>query len=149
MSFEINNPFNVDISHVKLIGSGKIFLGKNCEIRYGTVIEANNGVIIIEDLSVIGYQSFIQATGELVIGKRSLLGPQCSYICSCHKKDLHSGLIRGKIDVGDNVWIGSNCTINYDITIGQNAIIGANSFVNKNVPSNQTWAGSPIKYIRG
>ena len=44
---------------------------------------------------------------------------------------------------------GANCTINYDISIGRNAIIGANSFVNKNVPDQQTWAGSPIKYIRG
>ena len=54
MSFEINNPFNVNISHVKLIGSGKIFLGQNCEIRYGTVIEANDGIITIGDFSVIG-----------------------------------------------------------------------------------------------
>ncbi len=49
--------------------------------------------------------------------------------------------------IGDNVSIGSNVTILGDIKIGNGALIGAGSVVTKSVPSGQTWAGNPAKFI--
>ena len=54
---------------------------------------------------------------------------------------------RGKIVLGDNVFIGANCSILYDVTIGDNVIIGAGSVVNKNIPSGSVAAGVPCKVI--
>lgn len=53
----------------------------------------------------------------------------------------------GDISIGDNVFIGSNCTILYDVHIGDRVIIGAGSLVNKDVPSGSVVAGVPCKVI--
>ncbi len=52
------------------------------------------------------------------------------------------------ITIGDDVWIGANCTVLPGVTIGDNVIVGANSVVNRDVPSNCVVAGAPIRLIR-
>ena len=54
----------------------------------------------------------------------------------------------GKILLKRNCKIGSNAVIMPDITVGENAVVGANSFVNKNIPRNEVWAGSPVRYLK-
>ena len=46
-------------------------------------------------------------------------------------KDNNYILRQGEIKIGNNVFIGSNCTILYDVNIGDNVIIGAGSLVKK------------------
>ena len=53
----------------------------------------------------------------------------------------------GCIEIGDNVFIGSNTTILYDVKIGSNVIVGAGSFVNKDIPDNSIAVGIPAKVI--
>jgi len=54
---------------------------------------------------------------------------------------------KGKIIVGDNVFIGANSTIMYDVTIGNNVVIGAGSIVTKDIPDNSVCVGVPCKVI--
>lgn len=49
--------------------------------------------------------------------------------------------------VGNNVSIGSNCTILGGVTIGDFAVIGAGSVVTKNIPAGEVWAGNPAKKL--
>ena len=53
----------------------------------------------------------------------------------------------GCIEIGDNVFVGSNSTILYNVKIGSNVIIGAGSLVNKDIPDNSVAAGVPAKVI--
>jgi len=53
----------------------------------------------------------------------------------------------GKVEIGNNVFIGVKSTILKGVTIGDNVIIGANSLVNKDVQSNSVWGGVPARYI--
>lgn len=53
----------------------------------------------------------------------------------------------GCIEIGDNVFIGSNSMVLYDVKIGSNVIIGAGSLVNKDVPANSVAVGIPIRVI--
>lgn len=53
----------------------------------------------------------------------------------------------GKIDIKNNVVIGSNSTILYDVTIGPDAIVAAGSVVTKNVPPGSIVGGAPAKVI--
>lgn len=53
----------------------------------------------------------------------------------------------GKIEIGNNVFVGANSTLLYNIKIGNNVIIGANTLVNKNIPHNTVVAGVPAKII--
>ena len=63
-----------------------------------------------------------------------------------NKKDL---LLEkyGKIKIGNNVFIGCNCTILPNVTIGDNSIVGAGSVVTKSIPSGEIWAGNPAHFI--
>ena len=54
---------------------------------------------------------------------------------------------KGEINIGDNVFIGSNSTVLYDVKIGDNVIVGAGSLVNRNIPSGSVAAGVPCKVI--
>ena len=55
---------------------------------------------------------------------------------------------KGKIVIGDNVFIGANSMILYDVAIGNNVIIGAGSVVTKNIPDNSVCVGVPCKVIK-
>lgn len=50
--------------------------------------------------------------------------------------------------IGDNVFIGVNCTILMGAQIGNNVIIGAGSVVGGMIPDNVVVAGNPAKIVR-
>ena len=50
--------------------------------------------------------------------------------------------------VGEDVWIGAQCTVLKGVKIGSHAVIAANSVVNKDVPPYAIVAGSPAKIIK-
>ena len=54
---------------------------------------------------------------------------------------------KGKIYIGDNVFVGANSIILYDVVIGSNVIIGAGSIVTKRIPNNTVCVGVPCKVI--
>lgn len=55
---------------------------------------------------------------------------------------------KAKITVGNDVWIGANCTILAGVTIGNHCIIGANSLVGKDIPDFSLAYGVPCKVIK-
>ena len=52
----------------------------------------------------------------------------------------------GPIVLKNNCKIGTHSTIMPNITIGENSIIAAYSFVNNNISNNEIWAGIPAKF---
>jgi virginiamycin A acetyltransferase len=59
-----------------------------------------------------------------------------------------SGKSKGRITIGNNVWIGDSVIILTGVTIGDGSIIGAGSVVVKSIPSYSIAAGNPCKIIR-
>ncbi|MBI9063363.1 MAG: acyltransferase [Marinilabiliaceae bacterium] len=53
----------------------------------------------------------------------------------------------GKIIIGNNTVIGSNCILLPNSTIGSNCIIGAGSVVRGNIPDDSVVIGNPAKVI--
>lgn len=60
------------------------------------------------------------------------------------KNAIQESITKGKIIVGDDVWIGYGSTILSGVTIGKGAIIGANSIVTKDIPPYAIYAGNRI-----
>ena len=52
----------------------------------------------------------------------------------------------GPVVLKNNCKIGTHSTIMPNITIGKNSIVAAYSFVNKDIPDNEIWAGIPAKF---
>ena len=53
----------------------------------------------------------------------------------------------GRVDIGDNVFVGANTTILPGVEIGADTIIGAGSVVTKNCKKQSVYAGVPAKKI--
>ncbi len=53
----------------------------------------------------------------------------------------------GKINIGDNVFIGADAIILPGVTIGSNVIVGAGAVVAKDIPDNVVVAGNPCRVV--
>lgn len=53
----------------------------------------------------------------------------------------------GRIDIGDNVFVGHQAIIMPGVTIGSNAIVGAGALVTRDVPPNSIVAGRPARVV--
>ena len=54
---------------------------------------------------------------------------------------------RGRIEIGNNVFIGIDSIILPNVVVGDNVIIGAGSIVTKNIESNSVVAGVPARHV--
>lgn len=62
------------------------------------------------------------------------------------KKEL--GYVKiGKINIGDNVFIGAGSVLLPNISIGNNVIVGAGSVVSRSIPDGVVAAGNPARII--
>lgn len=63
---------------------------------------------------------------------------------------IQNAVCRGKIIIGNDVWIGADSYILDGVTIGDGAIIGAKAVVAKDVPSYAVVVGNPaiVKHYR-
>jgi acetyltransferase-like isoleucine patch superfamily enzyme len=97
-------------------------LGKNVQIGSFTVIDAMKDIEIEDDVKI---------------------GFGCSILSysSIDKKG-------GKVVLKRNCKVGSNAVIMPNITIGENAVVGSNSFVNRDIPSNEVWVGTPVRFLK-
>lgn len=53
----------------------------------------------------------------------------------------------GRVQIGDNVFIGADAVVLPGISIGNNVIIGAGTIVNRSIPSNSVVVGNPAHII--
>ena len=55
---------------------------------------------------------------------------------------------KGDIHIGNDVWLGSQCTIMSGVKIGNGAVVAAKAVVHKDVPDYCVVAGNPAKIIK-
>ena len=114
-------------SYLKMNG---IKIGKNTFISLGAKIDTQFGEIIIGDNVHI-------TSGCVLLAHDGAIKQM--------KPDANP---RGKIVIGNNVFIGVNTVILMNVTIGDNSVVGAGSIVNNNVPANVLAVGNPLKVIK-
>ena len=86
------------------------------------------------------------------IGHRVLIGPGTVITTAGHPlppEERKKGYaVREPVTIGDDVWIGGNCTILPGITIGDGAVVAAGAVVTKDVPPGALVAGVPAKVVK-
>lgn len=53
----------------------------------------------------------------------------------------------GRIEIGENCFIGANSTIMPNVRIDNNSVVAACSCVTKDIPGGEVWGGVPAKRI--
>ncbi len=82
---------------------------------------------------------YINATGGLKIGNNVNIGPNTVIVTGNHDKYDHRKVTSVKaVAIGNNVWIGANCTIVAGVTIGDEVTIGAGCVIMNDIPSKST-----------
>lgn len=112
----------------------RAWVGPNSQIGPGTVVGPN---AVVHVNTMIGAHSIINTAATIDhdcrIGDFVHVAPGVS-MC-------------GGVTVEDHVLIGSGATITPGICIGEGAIIGAGATVLEDVPSRETWGGTPAKAL--
>ena len=65
----------------------------------------------------------------------------------CFREEMGPVDIFGEIKIGNNVFVGDNCTILPNTTIGDNCIVGAGSVIRGKFPENSVIIGNPAKVV--
>ena len=108
-------------------------------ISVGNNFFANFGLTILDEAPV----SF---------GDNVFIGPGCGFYTPCHPTDIEARNAMMQwakpITVGNNVWIGGNCTILPGVTIGDGCTIGAGSVVVSDIPAGTVAVGNPCRPVK-
>ncbi len=80
---------------------------------------------------------YISASGGLKLGSRVIIGPNTIISTTNHSsKDFSEYAETKGVTIGNNVWIGANCSIVAGTQIGDNVTIGANCYIKGIIPPN-------------
>jgi acetyltransferase-like isoleucine patch superfamily enzyme len=162
------------LPYFKLPQNGKVILGDNVVLNSDS--KNSNTVLTTRVKFVTGYNGIIKIGNNcdlngicLVAYDHIEIGNYCQFASSSlisdtdfHPVDpeLRQLQMRGEpfsfesvgkkeIILGNNVWVGWNCTILKGVVIGDNSIIAAGSVVLQgNYPSNSLIAGNPAKVVK-
>lgn len=133
-------------------GMRNISIGNSVRLGKGSFFTAASGSLVLGDFTSISPCCHIGAdNGEIILGKFCAIGPGSVLRASNHafadlsRPIIFQGHTKGRIAIGDDVWIGANCVITPDVEIGQGAIIGAGAVVTKNIPPYAIAWGVPAK----
>lgn len=138
----------------RVTDGGLLLIGNDGTVGRDTFIVANHGRIEISERCFIGQGSVIAADDAVIIGTDCLIGEHVTIRDQNHRAE-HSdtpfalqGMHSSPILIGDNVWIGAKATILSGTTIGSNSVVAANAVVTKDVPSWSIVGGVPARVIR-
>ena len=148
--FNATDPsdYKLQLSAIKeLFGS----TGENVYIQPNFNCDNGKNIFVGEDF-LANYNVTILDISPVYIGNYCMIGPNSLITTVGHPlspQGRRDKLAQAKpIKIGDDVWIGGNCTILPGVTIGNNVIIAAGSVVTKDIPDNCVVAGVPSKVIR-
>lgn len=106
-------------------------IGKNCHFNTLSFSTEPYLIEIGDDVAVSAGSDFITHDGAI----------------RCFRGEMSGADVFGKIIIGNNVFIGVNCTILPNTTIGNNCIVGAGSVVRGKFPDNMVIMGNPAKSV--
>lgn len=131
----------------KIFGS----TGKHVYVQPNFNCDHGKNIHVGEDF-LANYNVTILDIAPVHIGDYCLVGPNTLISTVGHPlspEGRREKLAYGKpVNIGNDVWIGGNCTILPGVSIGNNVIIAAGSVVTKDIPDNCIVAGIPAKKIR-
>lgn len=151
------------INHHVVI-SDNIIIGENCYIKSGAIIGEDGfgfdfekdgtpiriphiGAVVIGNNVEIGSNTVIVrgTLNDTVIGNNVKIDDQVFIAHNCDIGDktviIAFAEISGSVKIGENSWIGPNCSIMQKINIGNNVTIGIGAVITNNIEDNKKVMG--------
>ncbi|WP_188085477.1 acyltransferase, partial [Pseudoalteromonas fuliginea] len=127
--------------------------------RHTIHLKYNTAIYYPEKINHKGYihfndSNFIDARGGLDLGVNVILAPRVCILTYNHDHTNSDWLpyspeiIRKKVVVGDNTWIGFDSLILPGSHVGKNCVIGAKSVLKGLYPDNSLIVGNPAKVVK-
>lgn len=147
--------FKRQINQRKNLGSK----GYNTILEFPCFLDSPQDIYLDENVKVRSNVYFINAPGSKVtIKKYTAVASGTKFITNGHQSTVgiphfllgasHINDKAGNITIGEDVWIGANCTIMPGVTVGRGAIIASGALVTKDVPPYALVVGSPAKIVK-
>lgn len=106
-------------------------------LKVGKNFQRLNGVIIDPDHCWL-----------INIGDNVTLSPRVHILSHDASTKMYLNYTKiGRVNIGNNVFVGAGSVILPNVTIGHDVIIGANSTLTKDIPSGCVYGGNPAKFI--
>jgi acetyltransferase-like isoleucine patch superfamily enzyme len=133
---------------------GRVIIGECVTLSDGVIVAPYGGSIEIGANVYVGPYCVLYGHGGLTIGRDTMIGAHTVIIPANHgfaridvpMKD--QPLTQEGIAIGDDVWIGSGCSVLDGVCIGRGAVIGAGSVVTTDVEAYGVAYGVPATCVR-
>ena len=141
---------NIDLRNRE---NGKIIIKNKVKIDTNSrIVAARDGIIKIDENSVIGPFTIINGGGNVMIGKKVIFAKNISINANDHKHKKYDnicdqGFIYADVIIEDDVWLGANVCVNKGVTIKKGSMVGANAVVTKDTDPYSINVGIPSKKI--
>lgn len=140
---------------VEIFKNGHLSIGTRTAICRGSILFVLNGAkLSIGNNSYIGEYNNIRCTGKIRIGDNVRISQLITitdgqYNFSDKNRLIgNQGYQKGKVIIGDDVWVGSNSVILPGVKIGNGVVVGAGSVITKNIPDYAVVVGNPARVIK-
>ena len=141
----------------RIVNVDRMEIGKGSRIDDFVFINGGQGIKIGRYVHIASFTSIIGG-GTLEIGDYVSLACGSRIITGTHVPEggkrmtaslplEQQSVMRGKVMIGKDAFIGTNAIIHPDVIIGEGAVIGSNSLVLKDVEPWSVNAGSPCRKI--
>jgi acetyltransferase-like isoleucine patch superfamily enzyme len=116
------------------------------------LVAAGLGTISVGDDTRITCFTIINGGGDISIGRGVVIGPRCSINANEHRfrgdtPIISSGFDHVSINIGDDVWLGSDVAVLPGANIATGTVVGANSVVNCATEPYSIYVGSPARKV--
>ena len=132
-----------------------VTIGRNVSIRPSSYYGHSAGEgLIVGARSCIGALSWIGASGHVAIGVDVLIGPRVTILPENHVFQSLSlpiksqGVLRRRVIIEDDCWIGSGATILSGVRIGRGSVVAAGAVVARDVAPRSIVGGIPARVIK-
>jgi len=136
-------------------GPGRVEIDAHTTVQPNALLAPQGGVIRVgKHCSINDFCALYGSKEPLVIGDWVRVAAGTTFVPENHRFDdldmpiATQGYISTGIVVGNDVWIGANCTILDGVTIGNGCVVAAGSVVTRSIPARSIAMGVPARVVR-
>lgn len=145
---------NVELQPCFVARGGRVEVGANSVVRFGTLLMPQEGYIRVGAQTTINHFCIINGFGGVEIGDDCSIAAGVAIFAHNHNFRSRRNTIKsqglsskGGVRIGDDVWIGTGAIILDGVTIGKGAVVAAGAVVTRDIEPYSIYAGNPARRL--